>query len=78
MDDEYLRKLVAARLRTIPPNVSFSIGAYGDFTRNELIEAVLKGNDVGKEVVKTELKLLLETPKLAGRLHDSGKTAAFD
>lgn len=68
MDEKYARKLVAARLRTIPPNVSFSIGAYGDFTRDELINEVLQGTEVGKETIKSELRLLREMPRLVSKL----------
>ena len=55
MDKEYVKKLVIERLKTIPPNVSFSIGGYGDYTRDELIDQVLKETEVGKENIKSEL-----------------------
>ena len=71
VDEEYLKKLVAERLRTIPPNISFSIGAYGDFTRDQLINEVLQGTKVGQETIKSELRLLREMPKLASRLSET-------
>lgn len=72
MDEEYVKKLVIARLKTIPPNVSFSIGSHGDFTREDIIRQVSKGTDVGREFIKSEMELLVQTPNLVGRLsrHD--------
>lgn len=69
--DEYTKKLVMARLKTIPPNVGFSVGSFGDFTRDGIINEVAHETDIGKEFAKMEIKILLETPKLVGRL--SGK-----
>ncbi|MFH1306211.1 MAG: hypothetical protein ABIH83_00955 [Candidatus Micrarchaeota archaeon] len=74
MDDEYVKKLVIARLMTIPPNVGFSLGSFGSFSRDEIIDNVQRGTEVGKEFTKIELKMLLGSPKLVGRL--SGKTAS--
>ena len=68
MSDEYLKKLVIERLRTMPPNVSFSIGGHGDFTRDQLIQEVQTGTDVGQETVESELRLLREMPHLVRRL----------
>ncbi|MFA4856045.1 MAG: hypothetical protein WC634_05700 [archaeon] len=65
MDEKYLKKLVITRLGAIPPDVSFSIGKYGDFTRNQLIEQVEKGTDVGKAATEMELNFLRKLPKLA-------------
>jgi len=74
MDEDYLKKLVVARLKTMPPDVSFSVGSHGDFTRDELIREVMKLTPVGKEFVKMELRLVIESPKIVGRL--SGKTTS--
>jgi len=65
VDEKYLKKLVITRLGAIPPDVSFSIGKYGDFTRNQLIEQVEKGTDVGKAATEMELNFLRKLPKLA-------------
>ena len=78
MDKEYVKKLVIERLKTIPPNVSFSIGGYGDYTRDELINQVLKETDVGKETVKSELQLLRETPRMVSRLRESNEKTSSD
>ncbi len=68
---EYLKKLVIARLQTIPPNISFSVGSHGDFTRDELIDHVKRDTEIGREFAQFELRLILDSPKIVGRL--SGK-----
>ncbi|MBI2597670.1 MAG: hypothetical protein HYW50_00570 [Candidatus Diapherotrites archaeon] len=65
MDEEYLKKLVVTRLRTIPPDVSFSIGDYGSFTRDQLIQEVEKGSKVGKAAEEMELNFLRKMPHIA-------------
>lgn len=65
MDEKYLKKLVITRLNAVPPDVSFSIGEYGDFTRNQLIEEVEKGSEVGKAATEMELNFLRKLPKFA-------------
>lgn len=74
MEEEYVKKLVIARLKTIPPDVSFSVGSHGDYSRDELIREVMKNTEVGKEFVKIELKIILDSPKIVGRL--SGKATS--
>ena len=73
MDNDYLKKLVVARLKTIPPNVTFSVGSHGDFTRDQVISEVLKGSDIGREFAELEIKILIDSPNIVRRL--SGKTA---
>ena len=65
VDEKYLKKLVVTRLNAVPPDVSFSIGKYGDFTRDQLIEQVEKGTDVGKAATEMELSFLRKLPKFA-------------
>lgn len=62
MDQEYLKRLVIVRLRAISPDVSFSIGEYGDFTQSQLVEEVEKGTAVGKAATEMELKFLRKLP----------------
>jgi hypothetical protein len=50
---------------TIPPEISFSIGNYGDFTRNQLIAEVEKNSAVGKATIEMELNFLRQMPKLS-------------
>jgi hypothetical protein len=55
---EYLKKLVKERLSAMPPEVSFSVGEFGDFTRDELIDEVEKGTEVGKETIDMQLTFI--------------------
>ncbi len=68
MNEDYITKLVIARLQAMPPNVSFSIGEYGDFTKDQLITQVAKGTAVGKATIELELNFLRELPKLSEKL----------
>lgn len=68
MENEYVKKLVITRLNAMPPNVSFSIGNHGDFTKKELIEQVSNDTEVGKAAIEMELTFLREMPKIASRL----------
>ncbi len=71
MTHEYtpeIKKLVIARLNAIPPNISFSIGGFGDFTRDELIEEVRKDTAIGDAAIEMELVFLRKLPKLATEL----------
>ena len=64
-DKDYLKKFIITRLNAIPPNISFSIGNFGSFTRDELIKEVEKGSDVGKATTELELKFLRKLPQIA-------------
>ena len=68
MDYEYAKKLVIERLLRMPPNVSVSIGESGTYTRNELIEQVRAGSEVGLDAMKGELEFIRQLPLLAKRV----------
>ena len=68
MGDVYVQKLVKARLKAIPPNISFSIGSHGDFTRDELIKEVEKNTPVGKEMIQLELRFIRDMPQMVAKL----------
>jgi len=55
---EELKQIVVARLKLIPDNVKISVGAEGEFTRDELIEKVERGDRVGKQVAQSQLEFL--------------------
>lgn len=61
-DTEYLKKLVKERLSAMPPNVSFSIGSFGDFTRDELIQEVEKESEIGKETIDMQINFIRKMP----------------
>jgi len=56
--DEDVRKLVVARLHSFPAGRKISIGADGEFTKDELIERVEKDDRVGKKIVEIQLSYL--------------------
>jgi len=58
MVDEEIKELVITRLKTMPANIKMSVGSYGTFSKNELIESVKKENEVGKLVIEMQLKYL--------------------
>lgn len=67
MKDEnlnYLKRLVKERLAAMPPEVSFSIGDFGDYTRDQLIAEVDKYTDVGKETIEMQLDFIRKMPKI--------------
>ena len=63
-DIEYIKKLVKERLHAMPPDVSFSVGHFGDYTRDELIEQVDKVTEVGKAAIEMQIDFIRKMPKL--------------
>lgn len=55
---EALKQLVVARLKLIPDDVKISVGAEGEFTRDELIERVEQDDRVGRQVAQSQLEFL--------------------
>ncbi len=53
-----LKELVIARLDVLPSNRKISIGSEGEFSKEELIEKVKRGDSVGQTVVELELEFL--------------------
>lgn len=59
VSEEEIKKLVITRLEaSLPSDKKISIGSSGEFTKEELIEHVKKGDAIGKKVVKIELGFL--------------------
>ncbi len=55
---EEIKELVIERLEAMPSDKKISIGADGDFTKEELIERVKKEDNVGKKVIQIQLEYL--------------------
>ncbi len=53
-----LKDIVIARLETLPKHMKMSIGSYGDFNREQLIEHVKKEDAIGKKIIQVELEFL--------------------
>jgi hypothetical protein len=56
--DKDIQDLVIARLQTLPEDVELSIGSEGDFTKDELIDHVRQGDDVGQKMIELEMSFL--------------------
>lgn len=58
--EEIKKQIVIERLRQVPPTVKVSFGtSTGDFmNRDEMIEQVEKGTDIGKKIIKIQLEYL--------------------
>ena len=55
---EEIKDLVIARLDSLPQNKKISIGSAGEFTKNQLMEHVKKGDEIGQKIVEIELEFL--------------------
>lgn len=63
-----IKDIAIARFSVLPKNVSFSIGEYGDFTRDELIEEINKESEVGKAAVELQIQFIKKMPKISAML----------
>ena len=53
-----MKNLVIIRLETLPTDKKVSIGPYGEFDKEELINHVKKEDNVGRKIIKIELEFL--------------------
>ena len=56
--EEEIKELVIVRLKTLPSDKKISIGSYGEFTKEQLIELVKKGDPIGKKMIEIEMEFL--------------------
>lgn len=56
--DKDIIELVVARLQTLPEDKDISIGSFGEFTKEEIINRVRSGDEVGKKMVEIEMSFL--------------------
>jgi len=56
--DEELKKIVIARLEVFPSDKRISIGSLGELTKQEMIENVEKGTNVGEKIIEIQLNYL--------------------
>lgn len=69
--DKDMTRLVKERLMAMPPNVTFSVGKFGEFTRDELIKEVDEGSEVGTAMIEMQVEFIRQMPHLLRRY---GKT----
>ena len=58
VSSEEIKKLVIARIQTMPPTMKLSIGDRGSFSRDDLIAHVEKNDEIGKKIVEMHLNYL--------------------
>lgn len=58
MMQEEIKQLVIARLEQLPHNRKISIGSKGEYTPDQIIESVQKGDEIGKKFIEIELEFL--------------------
>ncbi len=56
--NEEIKQLVIARLEVLPEDTGISIGSEGEFTRDELIKRVKRGDAIGQKIMEVELDYL--------------------
>lgn len=65
---DQIKELVIARLEVLPEDTGISIGSAGEFTRNELIERVKKGDEIGQKIIEVEMNYLQSLKDLTNEL----------
>lgn len=56
---EKIKEIVIAKIESnMSSNLKLSIGSYGTLTKEQLIEHVRKGDEVGKQIVKAHMSFL--------------------
>ena len=63
MANEEIKKLVIARIASMPESMKISIGAYGSFDKYELIDRIKEGDEIGKKVVEIQMSYLRSMKK---------------
>jgi len=58
LSNEEIRKLVLARLSVLSSDTVISLGSEGSFNRDELIEKVKKGDEVGEKLAEIQMEWL--------------------
>ncbi len=56
---ELLKELVITRIEAqMPSNLKMSIGSYGSFTKNQLIQHVTDDDEIGRQVMKMHIRFI--------------------
>lgn len=56
--DEEVKKIVIARLRSLPSEIKISLGFEKGFSKDELIKRVEKQDEVGEKIIQMQLEYL--------------------
>ncbi|PIU34859.1 hypothetical protein COT03_01785 [Candidatus Shapirobacteria bacterium CG07_land_8_20_14_0_80_39_18] len=58
-----IRQLIIERIKTLSPGRKISIGKEGDFSKEELIKHIQKGDKIGEKITKVQLSYLRSMKK---------------
>ncbi|OGI64841.1 hypothetical protein A3H53_04675 [Candidatus Nomurabacteria bacterium RIFCSPLOWO2_02_FULL_40_10] len=53
-----IKNLVMTRLETLPSDAVVSLGSSGEFTKDQIIESVRRGDENGKKMIEIEMTFL--------------------
>jgi len=63
-----VKDLVKLRLMSTPSNIRISLGSFGEFTRDELIDQVDKRTPAGEAAVRMELLFIRKMSSISKRI----------
>lgn len=58
LSDEEVRKLVIARISVLSADTMISLGSEGNFTRDEMVESVERGDKIGEKLAEIQMEWL--------------------
>ncbi|MBU1129570.1 MAG: hypothetical protein KJ949_03000 [Nanoarchaeota archaeon] len=72
--EEGIKELVLARINFMPSNYKLSIGSEGTFTKDELIQQVSAGSEIGNQVITMQMNFIraLTSGKLLKTINQNG------
>ena len=53
-----VKELVLERIRVMPPNYKLSVGNQGTFTKEQLMDHVGKGNEIGNQIIDMQMNFI--------------------
>ena len=56
--NENLRDLVIERIEVASPDLKLAMGSHGIFTKEEMIEHIKKGDEIGQKIIDSNLSFL--------------------
>jgi len=56
--EDGLKELVLARIEIMPPNFKLSIGNFGTFTKQEMINSVKNEDEAGKQIIQMQINFI--------------------
>lgn len=65
---EYIKELVIARINALSKDLEISVGGE-NVTREQILESVKEGNELGQEIIEMQLKFLRDVAK--GKIYQS-------